>query len=165
MIYECWGIFLLYTLNTRWHQKHWPFTDCTCSYNMIFPRRAEGECSYVPCRLSSAGWAGGRGSQAGRGGVQPGPPVNVEVTEFPLVVQNTFILYYKLFMYQQHLIFLIWLTMISFNIIGAGIKGLDIDRYIYLYTHILNYFFCLHNNSPKSFYCSTLSPAQGLQRK
>lgn len=40
--------------------------------------RAEGEYSYVPCRLSAAGRAGGWNSQTSGGGVQPGLPVNEE---------------------------------------------------------------------------------------
>lgn len=50
--------------------------------SMIYPCRAEGECSYVPRRLSAAGWVRRRGPQADGGGVQPGQPVNHWVT-FP----------------------------------------------------------------------------------
>lgn len=48
------------------------------------PHRTEGEFHHVPRRLSAAGWAGGRSSQADRGRVQPGQPVNPGVMQLSL---------------------------------------------------------------------------------
>ena len=68
------------TLNSQWPflYVHADFTVCCMSsyISMIYPCRTEGERSYVPRRLSAAGWVRRRGPQADGGGVQPGQPVN-----------------------------------------------------------------------------------------